>query len=81
MKKEIDPKVAAIAGVVLLLLLGGGYFIMSRGPAPVTVSNLPKDQLEDKDPPHRGQKGYRQRIGDAPDPGTNDDGKPHGRPD
>lgn len=80
MKKEIDPKIAAIAGVLLLLILGGGYFLMSRGPAPENVSNLSKDQLEDKDPPHRGQPGYRERITDTPVPG-NATGKPHGRPD
>ena len=83
MKQDINPKMAiAVVGVILAVVAGGYYFATSKAVPQKTVTGIPVEQLEDKDPPKRGQPGYRQRTTDEPLPGNPDTAQPArgGRP-
>jgi hypothetical protein len=69
MKKEIDPKLAFVGLGLVVVLVSAFFFIRSsQQPAQVDVKNLPREEIEDVDPPKRGQPGYRERITDPPAP-------------
>lgn len=67
MKNSISPGLGWTIVAVVVVLAGVGYwYFSSPRPAPVDLSKVTQEQLEDKDPPHRGQPGYRERTTDPP---------------
>ncbi|MCC6686982.1 MAG: hypothetical protein IT205_08330 [Fimbriimonadaceae bacterium] len=63
-KKELHP--AAVWGAIgLLVVLIGGWFYMSTKGSSEMVDKTKVD-MKDEDPPRPGQPGYRQRTTDAP---------------
>ncbi|MBL8041150.1 MAG: hypothetical protein JNM04_07360 [Chthonomonas sp.] len=63
--KEIPPGVFIGVIVVLVLIIGGWFFLSgSASPAKVDLNKLDPRDLRDEDPIRRGQPGYRERTTD-----------------
>ncbi len=62
--KAVHPAVLVLVGLVVVGVIAG--FVMSMNPRPkqVDLTKVTKADLEDRDPPHRGQPGYRERTTD-----------------
>lgn len=67
MKNPLSPAVVWAIIVALVLVAGVGFWLATRDNTPqVDLTKVTKEELEDPDPPKRGQPGYRERITDPP---------------
>lgn len=67
MKNTISPGIGwAIVAVVVVLAGAGYWYFSSPRPESLDVTKVTQEQLEDRDPPKRGQPGYRERTTDPP---------------
>lgn len=67
MKNPLNPIVVYV--IIGLVVVGIGIFIWrstDAAPQQVDLTKVTKEELEDADPPKRGQPGYRERITDPP---------------
>lgn len=65
MKNKEIPPAAFIGAIVLLLLIVGGWYFMSTRESTQKI-DLKTVDTKDEDPPRPGQPGYRERTTDAP---------------
>lgn len=64
---SISPTVGwSIVAVLVVLAVVGFFYFTSPRPEEVDLTKVTPEQLEDRDPPRRGQPGYRERITDPP---------------
>ncbi len=56
----------AIIAVLVAAAAAGFWYFTSPSPGKVDVSKYTRGEIEDEDPPKRGQPGYRERITDPP---------------
>lgn len=56
----------SIVAVLVVLVVAGFFYFTAPKTEPLDLSKVTPEQLEDKDPPHRGQPGYRERTTDPP---------------
>lgn len=67
---SISPAVGwSIVAVLVILVVAGFFYFTAPKTEPLDLSKVTKEQIEDPDPPKRGQPGYRERITDPPAPG------------
>ncbi|MCW5941261.1 MAG: hypothetical protein KIS66_03460 [Fimbriimonadaceae bacterium] len=67
MKNPLNPAVVWAIIVAVVLVAGVSIWLATRtNTQPVDLTKVTKEQLEDPDPPKRGQPGYRERITDPP---------------
>ncbi|HRK22761.1 MAG TPA: hypothetical protein PLX06_13180 [Fimbriimonadaceae bacterium] len=65
----INPVVGwSIVAVLVVLAVVGFFYFTNPKPDQVDLTKISKEDLEDRDPPKRGQPGYRERITDPPAP-------------
>ncbi|MBX3111164.1 MAG: hypothetical protein KF857_04075 [Fimbriimonadaceae bacterium] len=61
---EVKPIVLVLVGVVVVAVVVGFFISQNPQPKQVDLSKVTKADLEDRDPPKRGQPGYRERTTD-----------------
>lgn len=67
MKNGINPAVGWTVVVVAVVAIVAGFFwFTSPRTEKLDVTKVTPEQLEDRDPPKRGQPGYRERTTDPP---------------
>lgn len=67
--KNASLSPTAVWSILIVLVVAaavGFWYFTSPTPQKVDLTQVKPEQLEDKDPPHRGQPGYRERITDPP---------------
>jgi len=65
----LSPAVGwSIVAVLVILVVGGFFYFTSTKTEPLDLSKVTKEEIEDPDPPKRGQPGYRERTTDPPNP-------------
>ncbi|MBW7929132.1 MAG: hypothetical protein H3C58_13820 [Fimbriimonadaceae bacterium] len=67
MKSQLSPVVVWV--IIGLVVVVAGFFVWRATDPPaqkVDLTKVTKEDLEDPDPPKRGQPGYRERITDPP---------------
>jgi flagellar basal body-associated protein FliL len=67
MKKELSP--AAVWSIIAILVVGAAvafWWFTTPHVKAETKTAATREEMEDPDPPKRGQPGYRERITDPP---------------
>ena len=62
--KEVNPTVLVVVGLLLVAVCVGIFMSMNPAPQKLDLTKVSKEDLEDRDPPKRGQPGYRERLTD-----------------